>query len=114
MLVDDGITLVKFWMQISDHEQLRRFNDRANDPLKHWKLTPDDWRNREKRPAYVKAINDMLDTTDHHHAHWDLIAAEDKHFARVEVLETVVDRWVHDLTRRGAVVPAAHDDDYLR
>lgn len=114
MLVNDGVTLVKFWLQISDREQLRRFNDRANDPLKHWKLTPEDWRNREKRPKYLKAINDMLDTTDHHHAHWDLIAAEDKHFARVAVLETLVARWVHDLERRGFTVPAARDVDYLR
>ena len=76
---------------------MRRFNDRANDPLKQWKLTEDDWRNRAKRSEYLKAINDMLDWTDHPRARWDLIAAEDKHFARVAVLETLVDRWVHDL-----------------
>ena len=56
----------------------------------------------------------MLDWTDHAHAHWDLIAAEDKHFARVAVLETLVDRWVKDLERRGLVVPATREDDYLR
>ena len=77
-------------------------------------LTPEDWRNREKRPAYLKALNDVLDWTDHAHAHWDLIAAEDKHFARVAVLETLVDRWVKDLERRGLVVPATREDDYLR
>jgi polyphosphate kinase 2 (PPK2 family) len=101
-------------MQISNDEQLRRFNDRAGDPLKTWKLTPDDWRNREKRPAYLDAINNMLDTTDHSHAHWDLIAAENKHFARVAVLETLVDRWIHDLERRGIKVPKARSGDYLR
>jgi polyphosphate kinase 2 (PPK2 family) len=113
-LVSDGTTSVKFWLHISDAEQLKRFNDRASDPLKHWKLTPDDWRNREKRPAYLAAINDMLDATDHSHAHWDLIAAEDKHFARVAVLETLISRWVHDLERHGLTVPLAHGGDYLR
>jgi polyphosphate kinase 2 (PPK2 family) len=114
MLVNDGVTIVKFWLQISNDEQLRRFNDRAGNPLKTWKLTPDDWRNREKRSAYLDAINNMLDTTDHSHAHWDLIAAENKHFARVAVLETLVNRWIHDLERRGIKVPKARSGDYLR
>ena len=113
-LVDDGVILVKFWLQISDEEQLRRFNDRAKDPMKQWKLTPEDWRNREQRSAYLKALTDVLDTTDQHHAHWDLIAAEDKHFARVAVLETLVDRWVHDLERRDYRVPQPIAGDYLR
>jgi polyphosphate kinase 2 (PPK2 family) len=114
MLLHADVTIVKFWLHISDHEQLRRFNDRANDPLKHWKLTPDDWRNREKRDEYLKALDFMVDTTDHRHAHWDLIAAEDKRFARVAVLETLIDRWVHDLERRGIEVPPANDKDYLQ
>lgn len=113
MLVNDGVTLIKCWLQISDAEQLRRFDARASDPLKQWKLTSDDWHNREKRPAYLKAITDMLEWTDHAHAHWDLIAAEDKHFARATVLETIVDRWVHDLERRGLPVPKARHGDYL-
>ncbi len=114
MLLNADVTIVKFWLHISDQEQLRRFNDRANDPLKHWKLTPDDWRNREKREGYLKALNFMVDSTDHHHAHWDLIAAEDKHFARATILETLIDRWVNDLERRGLEVPKANDQDYLR
>jgi polyphosphate kinase 2 (PPK2 family) len=113
MLVNDGVTIVKFWLQISDDEQLVRFNNRQGDPLKQWKLTPDDWRNREKRSAYVRCINSMIDTTDHGHAHWDLIAAENKHFARVAVLETLIERWVHDLGRRGYTVPEATSGDYL-
>ena len=112
-LVDDGMILVKFWLQISDKEQLRRFNDRAKDPMKQWKLTPEDWRNREQRSAYLKALADVLDTTDQHHAHWDLIAAEDKHFARVTVLETLIKRWVRGLERRGIAVPEARGADYL-
>jgi AMP-polyphosphate phosphotransferase len=113
MLVDDDITLVKFWLQVSDKEQLRRFNDREHDPLKMWKLTPDDWRNREKRPAYEKAIEFMISSTDQPHARWDLIAAENKPFARAKALETLVDRWVHDLERRGYEVPKSRGGDYL-
>ena len=112
-LVNDGVTIVKLWLHISDDEQLSRFNDRAKDSLKHWKLTPDDWRNRGLRPAYLDALSDLLDWTDHAHAHWDLIAAEDKHYARVAVLETVIDRWERDLERRGFTVPPARGDDYL-
>ena len=113
MLVNDGVTLVKFWMHISEKEQLRRFEDRANDPLRQWKLTSDDWRNRSLRPAYLEAANDMLRSTDHAHAHWDVVAGENKPFARAFVLETLVARWEHDLTRRGITPPTANDGDYL-
>jgi AMP-polyphosphate phosphotransferase len=113
MIVDDGITLAKFWMQVSDQEQLRRFNDREHNPLKTWKLTPDDWRNREKRAAYEKAIEFMISSTDQPHARWDLIAAENKPYARAKVLETLVDRWVHDLERRGYEIPKSRGGDYL-
>jgi polyphosphate kinase 2 (PPK2 family) len=113
-IVDGGVTVVKFWLQISDKEQLRRFKDRESDPLKSWKLTPDDWRNREKRPQYLKALEYMITTTDQAHAHWDLIAAEDKRYTRAAVLETLVDRWVHDLERRDYKVPKARGNDYLK
>src|ERR1019366_8754442 len=73
LLVDNNVTLVKFWLHVSDKEQLRRFKDRESDPLKQWKLTPEDWRNREKRSAYLDALEDMVETTDESHAHWDLI-----------------------------------------
>ncbi|MGD0055328.1 MAG: UDP-galactose-lipid carrier transferase [Acidimicrobiales bacterium] len=112
-IIDGGVTLVKFWLQISAKEQLRRFKDRETNPLKTWKLTPDDWRNREKRPAYEKAIEYMITNTDQPHARWDLIAAESKPYARATVLETVVSRWVHDLERRNIAVPASRDEDYL-
>ncbi len=113
-LVDDGVTIVKFWLHISDEEQLRRFNERANNPLKSWKLTPDDWRNRMKRGDYLAALRDLLEWTDHSHAHWDLIAGESKHFARAMVLETLIERWTHDLDRRGFPVPPSRGNDYLR
>jgi len=112
-LVHDGVTLVKFWLQISEDEQLKRFNDRAANPAKQWKLTADDWHNRSLRPQYLHAIKDMIDWTDHPHAHWDLVAAEDKRFARVFILETLIRRWEHDLERRGFAVPASHGTNYL-
>ena len=113
MLTDDGLTLVKFWLHISDEEQLRRFNERANDPLKRWKLTPDDWRNREKRGDYLKALEYMVESTDQKRARWNLIPAESKHYARVAVLETLIKRWVRDLERHGHEVPAPHEGDFL-
>ncbi len=113
LLVDNNVTLVKFWLHISDEEQLKRFKDRESDPLKQWKLTPEDWRNREKRAAYLDALEDMVEMTDKSHAHWDLIPAESKHYARVAVLETLIDRWVHDLERRGLTVPKPRAGDYL-
>jgi polyphosphate kinase 2 (PPK2 family) len=113
LLVDNDVTLVKFWLHISDEEQLKRFKDRESDPLKQWKLTPDDWRNREKRGAYLDALEDMVEMTDRSHMNWDLIPAESKHYARVAVLETLIDRWTHDLERRGLKVPKARSGDYL-
>jgi polyphosphate kinase 2 (PPK2 family) len=114
LLIDNDTTIVKFWLHISDEEQLKRFKERETNPLKQWKLTPDDWRNREKRSDYLKALADMVEMTDRPHAHWDLIPAENKHFARVAVLETLIDRWVHDLGRRGYEVPAPREGDYLK
>jgi polyphosphate kinase 2 (PPK2 family) len=89
-LAAEGTVLVKFWLHISEAEQLKRFERRAKDPLRAWKLTPDDWRNRELRPAYLAAIEEMLDRTDHDAAPWQLIEAESKRYARVKVLERVI------------------------
>ncbi|HET6997481.1 MAG TPA: UDP-galactose-lipid carrier transferase [Solirubrobacterales bacterium] len=86
---DEGGVLVKFWLHISAEEQLRRFEARAADPLKRWKLTPDDWENRAKRSEYVEAIEEMLDRTARPHAPWHLVAAESKRHARVQVVRTV-------------------------
>lgn len=112
-LVNDGVAIVKFWLHISEEEQLRRFNDRASNPAKQWKLTGDDWHNRSLRPQYLRAVKDMIDWTDHSHSHWDIVAAEDKRFARVFVLETLIRRWEHDLERHGFTVPASHGTNYL-
>jgi polyphosphate kinase 2 (PPK2 family) len=89
-LVLEGMILVKLWLHISDGEQLARFKRREADPLKSWKLTAEDWRNREKRPHYERAVEDMLERTDHRLARWQLVEAESKRYARVKVIETVV------------------------
>jgi polyphosphate kinase 2 (PPK2 family) len=86
MLSSDGIRLAKFFLHISAREQLRRYRARASDPLKKYKLTRDDWRNRAKRKAYERAIQDMLDRTHRKDAPWHLVPAEDKPLARLTVL----------------------------
>jgi polyphosphate kinase 2 (PPK2 family) len=88
-LTDEGMVLVKIWMHVSSDEQLKRFKSREKDPLKRWKLTAEDWRNREQRPAYEQAITEMLDRTDTSYAPWTVVEADDKLYARVKVLETV-------------------------
>jgi AMP-polyphosphate phosphotransferase len=105
-LVDEGMILIKLWLHISTEEQLKRFKSREADPLKAWKLTDDDWRNRGKRPQYVEAVEDMLARTDQPNAHWDVIAAESKRFARVSVLETVIARIEEGMRRADVEVPA--------
>ena len=91
-LVAEGVILVKFWLEVSPDEQLRRFEARAADPLKEWKLTEEDWRNRDKRDAYDEAAEEMFDRTDHAAAPWDVIPANQKKWARIAVLETTIKR----------------------
>jgi polyphosphate kinase 2 (PPK2 family) len=86
----EGTVLVKLWLHISADEQLKRFRAREADPLKNWKLTDEDWRNRERRADYAEAIEEMLRRTDHKAGPWHVIAAESKALARVRVLETVI------------------------
>lgn len=88
-LVDHGSVLLKFWLQVSQQEQLRRFEERKRIPWKKHKLTDEDWRNREKAPQYMEAVNDMVARTSTEYAPWTLVAAEDKRFGRIRVLSTV-------------------------
>jgi polyphosphate kinase 2 (PPK2 family) len=97
----EGMIMVKFWMHVSEEEQLRRFESRADDPLRSWKLTDEDWRNRKKRKAYEAAVEDMLDRTDHEAAPWHVVAGDDKRLARVTVVETVNAAIEKDLSGRG-------------
>jgi len=89
-LTAEGMVLIKLWMHISADEQLKRFERREKDPLKAWKLTDEDWRNREKRGEYEQAVEDMIARTDQPEAPWHLIEAESKRYARVRVLQTVI------------------------
>ena len=104
-LADEGMILIKFWLHISSEEQLRRFEAREKNPLKAWKLTDEDWRNRERREEYGQAVEDMVARTDQPHAQWDLIEGESKRYARVRVLETVIARIEAGMRERGFEVP---------
>jgi AMP-polyphosphate phosphotransferase len=104
-LSDEGAIVVKLWLHISDEEQLKRFEARADDPLKSWKLTDDDWRNREKRPQYEAAVEEMLERTDRPCAPWRLVPAESKRFARVEIIRLVRQEIESGMERAGQEPP---------
>ncbi len=105
-LTCEGAILIKLWLHISHDEQGRRFESRQADPLRAWKLGPEDWRNRDKRPEYEAAVRDMLERTHTEMAPWDVIEAESKRYARVRVLETVIAR-VEDGMRQAGIKPPA-------
>jgi len=88
-LVESGILVFKFWLAISPEEQLRRFQDRRATPYKRYKITQEDWRNRDKWLAYEAAASDMIERTSTEIAPWNLVAAEDKRHARLEVLDAL-------------------------
>ena len=89
-MTDHGVIVLKFWLQIDKDEQERRFNERMEDPEKQWKITDEDWRNREKWDAYVKAVDEMILRTSTTYAPWTIVEADSKYYARIKVLETVV------------------------
>jgi polyphosphate:AMP phosphotransferase len=91
-LTDAGAIVVKFWLQISKAEQLRRFTERKSTPFKRFKITDEDWRNRKKWAQYESAVCDMVDRTSTDIAPWTLVEAEDKYYARVKILRTIVER----------------------
>jgi polyphosphate:AMP phosphotransferase len=88
-LVERGTVVVKFWLHISPEEQLARFEARQENPEKRWKITEEDWRNREKWPMYELAVNDMLQRTSTTYAPWTILEANSKRYARVKALRTV-------------------------
>lgn len=91
-LVLEGVEVIKFWLHISPEEQLRRFNKRKKDPMRAWKLTEEDWRNRERADEYTAAVDDMFSYTDHALAPWTVISGEQKRWARVQIVQNVVAR----------------------
>jgi polyphosphate kinase 2 (PPK2 family) len=101
----EGMVFVKFWLHISEKEQLHRFERRRDDPLKTWKLTAEDWRNRARRADYEAAVEDMLERTDHEAGRWHLVPGESKRFARVHVLETTIAAIEEGMRSRGMELP---------
>lgn len=110
-LTDESYIMAKFWLQISNDEQLKRFVERKNDPFKQWKLTDEDWRNRDKWGDYVKAAEEMLDKTDTEHAPWFVMAADDKKYARLHVIRHAIDTIEAELSRRNLSFPPIHDKE---
>ena len=100
---------MKFWLHISDDEQLKRFERRANDPLRRWKITDEDWRNRKRNPDYDVAADEMFERTDHRLAPWDLIGANQKRHARVQAIETLNARIEAGMQRWGTPVPSTDE-----
>jgi polyphosphate kinase 2 (PPK2 family) len=88
-LVESRIIVAKFWLSISKEEQLRRFKEREVTGFKRFKITDDDWRNRDKWEAYETAVCDMIDRTSSEIAPWVLVEAEDKQYARIKVIKTL-------------------------
>ncbi len=98
-LIEAGDIVIKFWLHISQDEQLRRFKEREQVPYKQHKITDEDWRNREKWPAYKEAVNEMIVRTSTEFAPWTLVPGNDKKYARIKVLETVCERLREELAR---------------
>jgi polyphosphate kinase 2 (PPK2 family) len=111
-LAEEGTILIKFWLEVSPDEQLKRFEQRKDDPLKSWKLTDEDWRNRDKRDAYDAAVEDMVARTSiEPHAVWHLIPGDSKHYARVAVIETVIAEIEAGMRRHGMDPPPPIEND---
>jgi polyphosphate kinase 2 (PPK2 family) len=110
MLVDDGVCLVKLFLHISDEEQVRRFRERITTPTKHWKMSPEDIRNRAHRHEYVAALDDMFALTSTSAARWHVVPAEYKWFGRVAMAKTVVNA----LGKRIALGPPPLDPEVVK
>ncbi|MCL1631222.1 UDP-galactose-lipid carrier transferase [Sporolactobacillus sp. CPB3-1] len=101
MLTEDRYMVEKFWLHISKEEQLKRFKKRAGDPLKQWKITDEDWRNREKWDQYVTAAEEMFEKTDTKAAPWHIIPANSKAYARIAVIRQMATSIERHLVRSG-------------
>ena len=95
-LVDGGALLMKFYLHISKEEQLKRFEQRAADPYKHWKISDEDWRNRKKWKEHIEAAEEMFERTSTKTAPWTLVESEFKWHARIKVLKAVVKKLEHE------------------
>ena len=99
-LVEHGTVVLKFWLHIDPKEQLKRFKDRERTAYKRWKITDDDWRNRQKWNRYEEAVNNMIARTSTRAAPWQLVPAKNKHIARILILDSVIKALEDALPRR--------------
>lgn len=99
-LIDHGTAINKFWLHISDEEQLKRFEERKRIEYKKHKITDEDWRNREKREEYKTAVHDMVAKTSTEYAPWHIIPANSKNFARIKVLKIIRDSMKSSLEKK--------------
>jgi polyphosphate kinase 2 (PPK2 family) len=95
-LGDGGALLLKFYLHISKEEQLRRFEQRAADPYKHWKISDEDWRNRRKWKEHLEAAEEMFAQTSTKVAPWTLVESEFKWYARIKVLKAIVKKFTQE------------------
>lgn len=101
-LIQDGAIVIKFWLAITPEEQLRRFKERQKVSYKNFKITDEDWRNREKWPLYEQAVEDMVERTSPDQSPWHLVASDNKRLARIEVLQTICRRLETALNAMGS------------
>lgn len=101
-LSDWGAVIIKFWIQIDKDTQLERFNERANTPEKQWKITDEDWRNREKWDLYEEAVDEMIQKTSTTYAPWHILPSVDKRYARIKALKVVIKELEQALDSRSA------------
>jgi polyphosphate kinase 2 (PPK2 family) len=119
MLTDDGVRLVKLFFHITPEEQLARFEERLRNPMKRWKLSYEDFRNRRRWNEYKEAISEMFEKTSTSHAPWHLIAANNKRYARIAAMKHIVRTFSHgvDLSPPaldGAVIAEAKEHFELK
>ena len=99
-IANSGAVVLKFWMHIDKDEQGRRFHEREQNPEKQWKITDEDWRNREKWDQYLLAVDEMLVRTSTTYAPWIIVEGNNKYYARIKVLKTVVEALEKKLEER--------------
>jgi len=104
-LTDENYLIVKFWIHIDKDEQLARFKERQTNPAKMWKLTKEDWRNRDKFDQYTECANDMFGKTDTFNAPWILVAGNNKHYARINVIREAIAHVKQEALKRGIIIP---------
>ncbi|WP_394219491.1 polyphosphate kinase 2 family protein [Halobacillus trueperi] len=99
LLAQDRYVVIKVWLHISKEEQLKRFEERQEDPLKRWKITDEDWRNRSKWEMYEEAVEDMFQHTSPPESKWHIVAGENKHYARVKINQLIIQEIENKLTQ---------------